>query len=102
MTKKRYRKNLSNKGWITTYTKLIVSVIMFVCLLDLQFSYLLAFLGREQIAESLSTTIAQTIIATTLGYLIKALTETYLLNREKRLTGTIEYDDLDDDSSMAG
>ena len=56
-----------------TFTKRAVMVILFVALLDLQLSYLLAFLGREQIAENLSSDITKVII---LGYLAKAFFET--------------------------
>ena len=43
---------------------------------DLQLSYLLAFLGREQIAENLSSDITKVIIGTILGYLAKSFFET--------------------------
>ncbi len=59
-----------------TFTKRAVMVILFVALLDLQLSYLLAFLGREQIAENLSSDITKVIIGTILGYLAKAFFET--------------------------
>ena len=59
-----------------TFTKRAVMVILFVALLDLQLSYLLAFLGREQIAENLSSDITKLIIGTILGYLAKAFFET--------------------------
>ena len=59
-----------------TFTKRAVMVILFVALLDLQLSYLLAFLGREQIAENLSSDITKVIIGTILGYLAKSFFET--------------------------
>ena len=59
-----------------TFTKRAVMVILFVTLLDLQLSYLLAFLGREQIAENLSSDITKVIIGTILGYLAKSFFET--------------------------
>ena len=59
-----------------TFTKRAVMVIFFVALLDLQLSYLLAFLGREQIAENLSSDITKVIIGTILGYLAKSFFET--------------------------
>ena len=40
---------------LKTFTKRAVKAILFIALLDLQLSYLLAFLGREQIAENLSS-----------------------------------------------
>ena len=59
-----------------TFTKRVVKAILFIALLDLQLSYLLAFLGREQIAENLSSDITKVIIGTILGYLAKSFFET--------------------------
>lgn len=71
--------------WLETFTKKAVSLILVVSLVDLQLSYILAFLGKEQIAESLSSNIASTIIGVMLGYFLKALFETFFEEREKRL-----------------
>ncbi len=79
-------------AWLTTFTKKAVAVILIISLIDLQLSYVLAFLGKEQIAESLSSTIADTIIGVMLGYFLKALFETFFEEREKRLNKTIEQD----------
>lgn len=49
---------------------------MIIALFDLQLSYLLAFLGREQIAETLSITVVTSVIAVMLGYFIKSFKET--------------------------
>lgn len=57
---------------INTYTKALVLVIIAVSLMDLQLSYVLAFLGKTQIAESLSIQICVTIIGTALIYMIRA------------------------------
>ena len=59
-----------------TFTKRAVKAILLIALLDLQLSYVLAFLGREQIAENLSSNITKVIIGTILGYLAKAFFET--------------------------
>lgn len=72
-------------AWLETFTKISVTLILIVSLIDLQFSYILAFLGREQIAESLSSNIAITIIGVMLGYFLKSLFETFFEKREKRL-----------------
>lgn len=98
----RRRKRSTLKKWITTFTKAAVTVILAVCLLDLQLSYVLAFIGRDQIAESLSMTIAQTIIGVMIGYFLKALFETFFEKREKRLTGnsTDEPDPNDQDQAV--
>lgn len=76
---KKYNKTL------TTFTKKAVFAILLVSLIDLQLSYILAFIGREQIAENLSTTIASTVIVVMLGYFMKALFETFFEKREERL-----------------
>lgn len=49
---------------------------MYIAVIDLQLSYLLAFLGREQIAEELSRTIVIEIIGVMLGYFWKSYIET--------------------------
>ncbi len=75
------------KGWLKTYSKKAVTLILAVCLIDLQLSYLLAFLGKEQIAETLSSQIATVIIGVMIGYFLKALFETFFEKREDRLNG---------------
>lgn len=75
------------KGWLKTYSKKAVTLILAVCLIDLQLSYLLAFLGKEQIAETLSSQIATVIVGVMLGYFLKALFETFFEKREDRLNG---------------
>ena len=82
----------NHKRWLKTFTKKSVAVILVISLVDLQLSYILAFMGKEQIAESLSTTIATTIIGVMLGYFIKALFETFLEEREKRINKILEQD----------
>ena len=79
-------------AWLTTFTKKAVAVILIISLIDLQLSYILAFMGKEQIAESLSSTIADTIIGVMLGYFLKALFETFFEEREKRLNKKLEQD----------
>lgn len=49
---------------------------MYIAVIDLQLSYILAFLGREQIAEELSRTIVIEIIGVMLGYFGKSYFET--------------------------
>lgn len=85
---KRVEKPLSK--WLESYTKKAVTVILAVSLVDLQLSYVLAFLGKEQIAETLSSTITETIVGVMLGYFLKALFETFFEKREERLNRLIE------------
>jgi len=79
------RKNKTYEKWLKTYTKKAVTIILAVSLIDLQLSYVLAFMGQIQIAESLSSTIASTIVGVMLGYFMKALFETFFEKREERL-----------------
>lgn len=79
-----------HKIWLRTFTKRAVKAILVISLIDLQLPYVLAFLGKEQIAESLSINITNTIIGVMLGYFLKALFETFFEEREKRLIKNIE------------
>ena len=82
----------SYQKWLATFSKKAVAIILTVSLIDLQISYILAFLGKEQIAETLSTTIADTIVGVMLGYFLKALFETFFEKREERLNKQLEND----------
>lgn len=79
--------------WLESFTKRAVTVILAVSLIDLQLSYVLAFMGKEQIAETLSSTIADTIIGVMLGYFLKALFETFFEKREERLNKQLEKEE---------
>ena len=59
-----------------TYTKKLVKWILAISMIDLQLSYLLAFLGRTEIAENLSMTVVTAIIGTVITYWIKSFKET--------------------------
>ena len=82
----------SYRKWLSTFSKKAVAIILTVSLIDLQISYILAFLGKEQIAESLSSEIASVIIGVMVGYFMKALFETFFEKREERLNK--ELDDM--------
>ena len=91
------RRSKYTKTWLKTFTKKSVTIIIAVALIDLQLSYVLAFMGKEQIAETLSSTIADTIIGVMLGYFLKALFETFFEEREKRLKRQMKYEMEEDD-----
>lgn len=80
----------SFKRWLETFTKKSVTAILVFCIIDMQLSYVLAFMGKEQIAESLSSTIADTVIGVMGAYLLKSLFETFFEKREERLKKQIE------------
>ena len=72
-----------------TFTKRMMKAILYVALIDLQLSYILAFLGKEQIAEQLSGDICHTIIGVCLGYFLKSFFETKEEEKNKRMDGGV-------------
>lgn len=88
-------KRVKYSKWLETYTKRAVTLILAVALVDLQLSYILAFLGKDQIAETLSTTVAETIVGVMLGYFLKALFETFFEKREDRLKNQLKQETED-------
>lgn len=89
----RGKRQISYRKWLQTFSKKAVAVILAVSLIDLQLSYVLAFMGKEQIAESLSSQIASVIVGVMVGYFMKALFETFFEKREERLKQTSQTDD---------
>lgn len=83
----------NHNKWLATFSKKAVALILVVSLIDLQLSYILAFMGKEQIAETLSSTITETIVGVMLGYFLKALFETFFEKREERLNKALEEGD---------
>ncbi len=59
-----------------TFSKVWVSRLLWFGCIWITLSYILAFIDRGQIAESLSSTVANVIIFTILGYLCKSFFET--------------------------
>ena len=57
---------------IDTFTKALVGLIVVTALVDLQLSYVLAFMNKIQIAEELSKQVCTTILGTALIYMIRA------------------------------
>ena len=93
---KRGKRQVPYKKWLQTFSKKAVAIILVVSLLDLQLSYVLAFMGKEQIAESLSSEIASVIVGVMVGYFMKALFETFFEKREERLNGTSQTDEQEE------
>ena len=75
-----------------TYTKRLVGIIIFIGIVDLQFSYILAYLGKEQIAESLSVQVCLTILGTALVYMIRAYFDTKAEKRDEMIKAGIMVD----------
>lgn len=57
---------------VDTFTKALVLFITVVALIDLQLSYILAFLNKIQIAEELSKQVCTTILGVAFVYMIRA------------------------------
>ena len=93
---KRGKRQVPYKKWLQTFSKKAVAIILVVSLIDLQLSYVLAFIGKEQIAESLSSEIASVIVGVMVGYFMKALFETFFEKREERLNGTSQTDEQEE------
>ena len=60
----------------TTFTKKFVTIIMAIALVDMQLPFILAFIGRENIAEELGKVIVTEIIGVFLVYCAKSFFET--------------------------
>ena len=86
--KKVCHKKPSYKAWLKTYTKKAVTAILVIALIDLQLSYVLAFMGQVQIAESLSSTIATTIV----GVMVEKREER--LNKESESAENTNYEEV--------
>lgn len=98
------KKPKSNKPKLfETFTKLWVSVILIIAIIDLQLSYILAFLGYEQIAETLSIAIVTEIIGVSIAYIVRAHLDTKAERKQDLEDAKFEAslnsplcDDLDD------
>ena len=83
-TKEKYEKKTemlkAKKGFIDqvksirfdTFTKAMVALIIFMACIDLQLSYVLAFLDKIQIAEELSKQVCTTILGVAFVYMVRA------------------------------
>lgn len=71
---KNKEENLKKKKLTTT--KKVLYLVLIMSAIDLQLTYILAFIGREEIAESLAITIVTEVIAVFLGYCCKSFFET--------------------------
>lgn len=66
-----------NDKYIQTFTKRWVNRLLWFGVMWITWSYVLASFDKASIAETLSETVAQVVIATTIGYLLKSFFETY-------------------------
>lgn len=61
---------------VNTFTKALVGLITITALVDLQLSYVLAFLNKAAIAEELSKQVCVTILGVAFVYMIRAYFDT--------------------------
>lgn len=76
------------------YTKKAMTSILVVALFDMQIPFVLAFLGREQIAEELGKVIVMEIVGCFLVYCLKSFFET----KEERKESTDDSFNIDSDN----
>lgn len=81
------------------FSKIIIMIILITGLIFIQESYILAFLGQVTIAEELSKYVATAIVGSTLGYFLKAFSETKSEKNaellEKKLDANIRMDECE-------
>lgn len=75
-----------------TYTKRLVFIIVCISIIDLQLSYVLAFLDKEQIAETLSNQICVTILGTVTVYMIRAYFDTKAEKKDEMIKSGLIVD----------
>lgn len=80
---------------VDTFTKALVALITVTAVIDLQLSYVLAFLDKIQIAESLSTQICTTIVGVALVYMIRAYFDTRAEHKNAETKDTLKSDIMD-------
>lgn len=88
-----------------TFTKRIITLILVITLIDLQFPFILAFIGRDQIAEDLGRILVTEIIGVFFVYCCKSFFETKeekkmefkKAERQGDLTGYDDAEVIDDE-----
>ena len=91
--KQKFKNNI-NKVRLNTFTKRLVAIIVGICIIDLQLSYVLAFLGKSATIEGLSTQLCNTILGVAFIYIIRAYFDTRAENKnitEKTKSELKEY-----------
>ena len=86
-------KSLLGKLKFESYIKRLVAIVVFVALIDLQLSYVLAFLGKDQIAETLSVQICTTLLGTILVYIIREYFDIKAENKNEMIKSGYKVDD---------
>lgn len=104
--KLKQKKSKSNKKKIDifeTFTKLWVSILLVVAVIDLQITYVLAFLGSDQIAETLSVAIVTEIIGVVTVYMVRAYLDSKAEGKQKLEEKKLNfYSDESNNENSAG
>lgn len=85
-----------------TYTKKMMGRIITVALLDMQFPFILALLGREQIAETLGGLIVTEIVGVFSVYCLKSFFETKESEKTRLLEKQMESNDSESEENIYG
>ena len=80
---------------VDTFTKALVALITVTAVIDLQLSYVLAFLDKIQIAESLSTQICTTIVGVSFVYMVRAYFDTRAEHKNAETKDILKSDIMD-------
>lgn len=80
---------------VDTFTKALVALITITAVIDLQLSYVLAFLDKIQIAESLSTQICTTIVGVAFVYMVRAYFDTRAEHKNAETKDALKSDIMD-------
>lgn len=80
---------------VDTFTKALVALITVTAVIDLQLSYVLAFLDKIQIAESLSTQICTTIVGVSFVYMVRAYFDTRAEHKNAETKDALKSDIMD-------
>ena len=76
MIKNKSKKRKKKVNLFETFTKLWVTILLIIAVIDLQLSYILAYMGCDQIAETLSVAVVTEIIGISATYMIRAYLDT--------------------------
>ena len=84
----------------TTYTKKMMNRIVAAALIDMQFPFVLALLGRDQIAETMGGLIVTEIIGVFLVYCLKSFFETRESEKNRILEKQMELESSESEKEL--
>lgn len=88
---KRYKSRVKAKRFsVMTFTKVWTGRLLWCGIVWITWSYVLATMGKADIAESLSSQVVQVVIGVTLGYMVKAFLDTYAEKRQEHKDHELE------------